>query len=226
MNSLLGSSVKWEYNSPEKTLRISGHGEMPAFNQNEETGAFDNNPWKHIKDEAETLIIDEGVVSVSGAAFWGFSCLKYAVIPYVMQISPGAFYECHSLEEVAVSRVTTIGDSAFARCFSLQRIAPKLSPSSKRNVDSLIFIDERAFSCCHNLESVLFGNLKALGKGAFFDCPALKSVSCEKLALISEYAFRDCSGLEICRVQKGCNFPDNAFDKALISHPSRYVDKA
>ena len=143
--SVLDSSINWEFNQFDGTLRISGTGKMPRFTQNKESGGFDDNPWNPIKNEIATLIVDEGVVSVSGAAFWKCKNLTRAIMPHVLHIHAGAFYECSALEEVAVEEIVTVGEGAFENCSSLRRIAPELSPSAKRKIESLVFVDECAF---------------------------------------------------------------------------------
>ncbi|MFR3090611.1 MAG: hypothetical protein ACLTMP_01740 [Eggerthella lenta] len=57
--SVLDSSINWEFNQFDGTLRISGTGKMPRFTQNKESGGFDDNPWNPIKNEIATLIVDE-----------------------------------------------------------------------------------------------------------------------------------------------------------------------
>lgn len=223
--SVLDSSINWEFNQFDGTLRISGTGKMPRFTQNKESGGFDDNPWNPIKNEIATLIVDEGVVSVSGAAFWKCKNLTRAIMPHVLQhIHAGAFYECSALEEVAVEEIVTVGEGAFENCSSLRRIAPELSPSAKRKIESLVFVDECAFSGCESLDSVTFSNLKAIGRGAFYRCSSLQSVSCERLSSIAEHAFRECSSLSECRVCNGCVIAEGAFSKSALSSPTKFID--
>lgn len=50
--SVLDSSINWEFNQFDGTLRISGTGKMPRFTQNKESGGFDDNPWNPIKTKS------------------------------------------------------------------------------------------------------------------------------------------------------------------------------
>ena len=67
--SVLDSSINWEFNQFDGTLRISGTGKMPRFTQNKESGGFDDNPWNPIKTKSPHWIVDEELFPASGAAF-------------------------------------------------------------------------------------------------------------------------------------------------------------
>ncbi len=63
--------------------------------------------------------------------------------------------------------------------------------------ESVVEIQERAFSCFPNLEDVIIGkNVKIIGKGAFAYCPKLKSIALpEGLEKIEEQTFSSCKSL-------------------------------
>ena len=63
--------------------------------------------------------------------------------------------------------------------------------------ESVIAIDDKAFSGCSNLTSVVIGeNVTSIGEFAFYYCSRLTSIIIpEKVAAIGGYAFNDCSKL-------------------------------
>lgn len=221
---ILDSCINWEFSPSSKTLRITGHGRMPIFTQDNETGLSQDNPFLTIKDEIETIIIEDGVTTISPASFWKCKNLKTLVAPNVLHVSSGAFYECEALAEVMLTDIITIGCGAFERCDSLAKISPDLASPAKQKIESLLYIDEFAFSGCKSLEKVIFPELKAVGKASFYHCDSLKIASCERLDFIAAHAFRSCISLSECRVHEGCLIADGSFEKALIQEPTKYIE--
>ncbi|MDR0544475.1 MAG: leucine-rich repeat domain-containing protein [Odoribacteraceae bacterium] len=123
-------------------LTISGNGAMDDYNDSAES------PWSKLKDEIQTLVIEEGVTSVGARSFINCSKLASASLP---------------------GSVIAIGNGAFSGCRKL---------SSAVIPDSVTTIGEWVFSGCHKLTSVIIsGSVTEIGELAFFFCRKLASVT-------------------------------------------------
>ena len=115
------STVTWKYE--DGTLTFSGIGKMPDYISAHSV------PWDRYRSEIETIIIEDGVES----------------------ISRGVFATHKSLKSVTISEtVTSIGEVAFSNCTAL---------TSVEIPESVTFIDEMVFSNCTSLTTVkLYAN--------------------------------------------------------------------
>lgn len=160
-NGTWGENVTWEYDSGTKTLTISGKGNMKAMT------TADDIPWAKANMSAETLVVEEGILSVCDYAFYGFGALKTVVLP---------------------EGLTSIGNLSFAFCGALETLS---LPST------LVEIGDSAFEWCASLKSVNVGsNLKDLGSRAFAYCRALSSAYlCSEGLEIEAETFRGAAAL-------------------------------
>lgn len=103
-----GDQLNWTYDQKKKTLTISGSGAMnaPKFYWNEY--------------EIQTLVLEEGITSISQSAFYGHSGLRGELkLPSTLEtIEEFAFYDCGNLEGnlIIPENVKRIGDYAFRGC--------------------------------------------------------------------------------------------------------------
>lgn len=112
---------------------------------------FYNFPWRAVKDSdiTEELVIPEGIVSISEAAFSGHCTFRNVVLP-------------DSLEH--------IGKEAFALCFYLEKITVPENSSLKH-------IDDIAFYNCKHLEDIEFPEgFERIGINSFLYCAAFKNI--------------------------------------------------
>ena len=135
-----GDNLTWTYDLSTQTLRISGEGAMYDYS----SGSY---PWEDYKSLIRTVIIEDGITSISNYAF--------------------AY--CNNLMSVTIhDSVTTIGNYAFAYCDNLMSVAIP---------DSVTTIGNYAFAGCSNLTSVIIGNGVAnIGYGSFLYCVKLTSI--------------------------------------------------
>ncbi len=113
---------------------------------------FYNFPWRPVEDYdiTDELVITEGIVSISSAAFSGHCTFKNIVLP-------------DSLEH--------IGDQAFAQCYYLEKITVNQNSSLKH-------IEDAAFFECNNLTAPNFPkSLERIGINAFLFCEKLENIS-------------------------------------------------
>ncbi len=115
----------WSYNTETKTLTISGNGEMNEWYTTTCDGyCYTTAPWGLYFDEIQTLILEEGVTSIGGYAFYGCRRLSSISFPSSLTtIKYDAFQDCDALTEVSLpSNVTIVGNYAFADCDKLSSI--------------------------------------------------------------------------------------------------------
>ncbi|MGN0162411.1 MAG: leucine-rich repeat domain-containing protein, partial [Candidatus Ornithomonoglobus sp.] len=106
-----GAKATWTLDS-NGTLTIGGEGAMTNYSN------ATNVPWYSQRSEITSAIIEEGVTSVGGCAFYECTSLSDVAIPEgVTSVGSFAFYKCGSLTEVVLPEsVDTIGKYAFYSC--------------------------------------------------------------------------------------------------------------
>ena len=183
--------AKWTLK--DRTLRISGTGEMKDWKDNSKED------WHNTQHTSliENVIVEEGVTSIGDYAFYECSSLKSISIPNsVANIGWYAFLGCSSLGNITIPQsVTSIGSGVFYECSSLTSI----------NIPSSITsIGWYAFYRCSSLESITIPEgVTSIEDGAFYRCSSLKSISIpNSVTSIGSYAFRGCSSLESINVDK------------------------
>ena len=98
-----GDTMTWTLDS-KGTLTISGSGEMTSA------------PWR---DEYTTVIkkviIEEGVTTIYGSAFYGCSSLAEVLLPSTLtEIKGSAFWDCGALTKIVLpENLTTLGQNTF-----------------------------------------------------------------------------------------------------------------
>lgn len=137
-----------------------------------------------------TVVIPEGVKSISEEAFYGCNKLTSLIIPSgVTEIGNRAFYGCGSLTSLNLPEgVISIGSYAF---YNIGVINVSL-PSTIRE------IGDDAFAFCKNLATIVIPDGVTTVRGyTFSGCSALKSVGLPStLTTIESYAFYNCEALE------------------------------
>lgn len=103
-----GEALTWTLDD-EGTLTISGMGEMYDFSTWRKT------PWSSYKNKIKTVIIEFGVTSIGGGAF--FECGELTTVNIadsVTSIGDYAFSNCNGLVEISISdNIEDIGEMAF-----------------------------------------------------------------------------------------------------------------
>jgi len=177
------------------TLYIDGTGEIPGYFV----------PWAKYRGSIKRLVIEEGVSSIDGWAFFGCSNLADIKFPNSMiSIGDLAFGNCQNLVSVAIPRgVTSIDEQSFKHCNSLVAINVDTYNSNYSTVSGVLFnknqttlvifpgglkdrydipasvntIGSCAFVSNSNLASVTIpGSVIAILQAAFFDCTGLTEV--------------------------------------------------
>gem|GEM_PF-2318149 len=106
----------WSYDEGTKTLTFTGTGAMRDFvSESSGAGMIPETPWSAYEDEAEAVVIGEGITSVGAYSFATFTQLAQVTLPStVTSIGAGAFAYCFNLAEINLpDGLTSIGEMAF-----------------------------------------------------------------------------------------------------------------
>ena len=180
-------------------LVVSGNGNMSTSST--------SMPWKDYLNEINSIIISDGVTSISADAFYGCSNLTSVTIPdSVTSIGGNAFRGCNSLPSVTLpDSITSVGNKAFYDCASLKKVNitsleawcnidfldSSSTPFDLYNLylnnqlitdlvipDTITELKNMVFSSCVSFTSAIIPNsVTTIGRCAFYDCPNLTSIS-------------------------------------------------
>jgi hypothetical protein len=180
---------------PDGTFTVRGIGKMrvdveieaPVFT------VTDNRPWRGDASAITKVVIENGVTSVGGWAFYECKNLKsVTVAASVAVIGEMAFFGCDSLKSVTIpGSVTYIGDKAFyaagltsitvpgsAAVIGKEAFANCANLKSAVISDGAVSVGEKMFEYCTRLASVTIpASAASVGRGAFSNCSALKTLT-------------------------------------------------
>jgi len=174
------------------TLTFTGEGKMTDFDDGHSSFCA---PWKSIREQITSVVIDKRITSIGDDAFNGCVNLTGS-LPFhegITWIGSGAFKNCSNLTgTLAIPQsVTTIRSSAFENCSGLtgDLIIPE-------GVTEISFY---TFSGCSGLNGILSipAEVKTIFPYAFAECEGLTGTLTlpEKITEIHRYAFAGCEGL-------------------------------
>ena len=211
-----GENVTWELDTTTGVMTISGQGEM-------DDGRY--SPWWDYRTHIKTLVIQEGVTSVSSSAFAHCQDLETVVLPKsVKSIQKSAFSGCVKLTSIDLTHITSLGEYAFMGCGFSEVIIPA----------GISSVSYGAFSDCKNLKSVVFhNNVTELESYAFSGCTALTAVHLpDQMQIIGSSAFNYCAKLVDLEMNEGLlEIRDNAFsccyqlESVVIPDTVNVIDK-
>jgi hypothetical protein len=145
------------------TLTVVGNGAMQDWSSSNDV------PYKSVKANIKTLIINNGVTNIGKEAFRDCSILNAVTIGNsVTSIGIYAFQDCKALSIFPPNFITSIGDAAFWNCTALTLMY----------MNSVTSIGSSAFAFCSALTAASIPqSATSIGGGAFSDCTGLLSVS-------------------------------------------------
>ncbi len=177
-------TLNWNYTSSDKTLTISGSGDVPS------AASADEVSWAAVRESVETVKFvgsaeTGGVTTIGDYAFYYMPKLKNIDIPTgVRSIGKSAFAFCASLENITIpANVATVGERAFEGCSALKSVALPASVTS-------------------------------VGQSAFAYCTAMTDVTIVGDVDIPAYTFRNCKALANIIVHDGVMADATAFEGA------------
>ena len=202
-SGICGDNLIWTLDTESGILTISGTGTMKNYTNNLNSGKA-NTPWYSYRESIKTVIIEDGVTSIGGSAFYKCSSLTSITIPNsVTSIGNYAFKGCSSLTSITIpNSVTSIGSDAFNGCSSLTSV----------NISDLAAWCKIAFSdydanplyYAHNLylngtlvtDLVIPDGVTSIKSDAFYGCSSLTSITIpNSVTSIGGSAFSHCSSL-------------------------------
>jgi hypothetical protein len=135
-----GKNIMWTFDCDAKMLVISGTGNMKSY----EAGTA---PWYLHRTNIQTVVIEEGVKTIGGYAFYNCKNITSLTLPNsLLSIGNNAFNVCIGLTELIIpSAVATIGQFAFSSCINVATIRILGRP----NIETGVFKD------CSALTSIL-----------------------------------------------------------------------
>ena len=213
----------WTYNRKAKTLTFKGTKDLE---ENLMDGHSRGPEWLCWREEAEHVVIKEGITGLPGGEFFLFSELKTVVLPdSVTYIGDSVFEDCLNLEEVKFSKnIIKIGDYAFAGCEQLKKV------EIPKKVKSL---GECSFEACNSLTEIIIpDSVKKIGLKAFGECNKLKIVELPKnLEVISGFLFYGCENLtkiiipeSVTTIYAGA-FQESGIKQIVIPKNVKYIKK-
>ena len=136
------AALEWSI-SKKGVLTISGDGMMPDYSHVE-------SPWAKQSKEIKSVVIEDGITSISENAFQFCGNLKTISIPdSVKEIGNAAFYKCYNLKEIELPEgIEIIGEETFNCCESLKTVYIPASVTE---------IGNSAFNACYHIETVYYG---------------------------------------------------------------------
>lgn len=173
----LGDNLEYSYNKRNKTLTISGQGEMPD-------DSYDVFKELSIKK----LVIEEGVTSIAKSAFyWHQEITGQLVLPKsINKIEEFAFYGCEGLtgDLVIPEGVTKISDYSFRGCEGLD--GELVLPSTLTSIG-----EESFYKTSFTGELILPEKLESIGRAVFYECSGFTGdlIIPDTVTEIGDYAF-------------------------------------
>ncbi len=151
----LGGNVRWSYNSSNKTVVVSGSGNMSNYSSTpgdftKYRAALVAKIYKH----ATKIEIKDGVTSIGNNVFRDFEKVSQVIIPAsVTSIGQSAFEGCSSLSSVSLpSNLKTIGAYAFKNT----KFATVKMPDSLTSIGSNAFAGVSGFNVVCNYGTYAF----------------------------------------------------------------------
>ena len=160
--SKAGRNIYWEISADMKTITFTGSGDMYDYAYNTDV------PWYAAGAMIENVVIEDGITSVAGCAFYKFNKIGTVTLPdTIKRINKNAFYMSSVSEINFPSALETIGTSAFTKCNNLVHLDFN---------EGLINIENNAFADCESLTTVvLTPTIMGFGASAFDNCTNIES---------------------------------------------------
>ena len=204
-----GTNLSWTLDV-DGTLTVSGEGDMKSYQYIDP-----ERTWLSTPVPVRKVVLEEGVTSIGGVAFYGFDAMTDIEIPAgVTSIGETAFCDCVSLTSVAVPEgVTRIGHTAFYGCSSLTDVTlpdsvTSIGPSAfeataiyadgTRWENNVLYIGNHAIKAKPALADacLIRPGTVCIADEAFLNCDRVKSIVIpDSTVYIGWQAFERCTSL-------------------------------
>lgn len=215
-----GENATWVYEDTTKTLTISGTGDMSGTSQN-------YYPWGQYKSSIEKVVIEDGITSISDAAFFRHENLENIRIPNsVTTMGECAFWGCKKLSHIVIPASVTefkdsylwyeggFGQPVFLDC-PLKSAGP-IGSGCDIEFGWTEAIPDNAF-CRAPIESITFPDgIRLIGEGAFAYSNFSRFEIPNSVTTIESAAFFGSNSLEEVVIPAQCiRIESNAFGRCL-----------
>ncbi len=159
-----GKNLVWTYSESDKTLTITGTGDMDDWYDQSQL------PWFVYIDEIEVFIVKQGATSIGSYAMYQCETLKKVIVEDGVQIiGSSAFRSCTGLTEITIGEgLVSTETSAFAYCRSLTEV--KLP-------QGLETIGAGSFNACTYLKNITIpSSVKQIYSSTFANCIYLENI--------------------------------------------------
>ena len=192
-----GKNVTYSFDSKTGTLTIFGTGDMYDYDNDKNRSIF------YHDNQIKTVVVKNGVTSISNAAFYYCTSLASVTIPdSVTDIGHYVFRGCVSLKSIGVSKENQRYISVDGVLFNKNKSWLITYPAEKSDSEyaipnSVTSICDSAFYGCKSLTSITIPNsVTSIGSGAFEYCKSLTSVTIpNSVKIIDSFAFYNCTSL-------------------------------
>ncbi len=195
-----GENAFWSFDEETGELTITGTGEMTDYSSS-------LIPWYNFVSDIKKVTIENGITSISKAAFMDCVILEKVVIPDgVNHIDESAFANCTSLKEITIpGSVTTFGKEAFKNCSNIVDIYYTGTVADWCNIDFNYDYDSNPKRYGENLyvdgklleaNVVIPDSVSRIRDYTFYNCDGITNITIpDSVAAIGKSAFSGCSGL-------------------------------
>ena len=163
-------NVTAKFTAKDRTLRISGRGEIKSWDTSLKED-WHNTQYTNL---IEKVIIEDGIVNIGSHTFYECKYLKSIQISNSVTIlEHHAFSDCSSLDNVIIpNRVSVLSIGLFFDCSSLANIEIP---------NSVTMIKDYAFSECSSLKTLnIPKSVKYIENAAFYKCNSLSNINVDE----------------------------------------------
>ena len=193
-------SVKAIFTVDDKTLTISGDGEMKSLTS---SGDAEYNEYNRC---IENIKIINGVENIRQFAFCYFNNLKSVTIPEsVKYIYSYSFFDCKSLESIKIPKsVILIGKAVFEDCKSLKNIEVEEGNENYISEDGVLFTKDKTTIIAYpagksDTSYIINDKVTSIRDYAFSGCKNLEGITIpNSVEYMGLYTFDECSYI-ICK---------------------------
>lgn len=200
-----GDNLTWTLDD-SGTLTISGTGAMTEY-------GYQKFPWESMKNQIHKLVIEEGVTSIGGYAFYGYTNMNSCIISNTLvSIGPRAFENCTGLQNFTLPiSLNATGENsksspAFMGCTNITNIhfTPGTgegynyiltgSPKTGKYTNTPWYYSGAATS--KHITIIFEEGVNSIGNYTFFQCKGIRViVLSDTITNIKTAAFSNCTQL-------------------------------
>lgn len=172
LTGVAGDNITYTIDTETGEMVLSGEGPMYDYKIKD---GMDYDVWDEFIPYPEaytvkSIVIEDGITSIGGGAFYSFSSLETVSIPdSVTSIGDYAFWCCSELKSIDIpENVTYIGYIAFERCTDLEAISIP---------DGVTELEPRTFEECIGIKTLNLNNVTVIGEDALSWLTGLETIT-------------------------------------------------